>query len=161
MTRVLAVIVVLVVLLALAGAYAVRAWNRIVFKFAFKGLDFSTINFQSLLATGQTTAKILLGMNIRNDNPFSIPFSKMKVWLYYENVLIAESSGMLYAQSFVLPANGGVVDVDDYVNVYVNQASGRLGKEVVAKNNPRVDYTVKVTILGIRLTYTDFFIASR
>lgn len=161
MTRILAVIVVLVVLLALAGAYAVRAWNRIVFKFAFKGLDFNTINFQSLLATGQTTAKLLLGMNIRNDNPFAIPFDKMKVWLYYDNVLIAESSGILYAKSFVLPANGGVVDVDDYVNVYINQASGKLGKEVVAKSNPKINYTVKVTIFRIRLTYTDFFVASR
>lgn len=161
MTRVLAVIVILVVLLALAGAYAVKSWNRIVFKFAFKGLDFSTINFQSLLATGQTSAKLLLGVNIRNDNPFAIPFDKMKIWLNYENTLIAESSGLLYAKSFVLPANGGTVDVDDYVNVYINKASGNLLAEVAKKSNPKVEYTVKISIFKIRLTYTDFFIASR
>lgn len=159
--RIFAVIVILVVLIALGVAYATKAWNKIVFKFSFKGLDFNTINFPALLATGQTEAKVLLGMNIKNDNPFSIPFSKMKVWLYYDNTLIAESSGLLYAKSFVLPANGGSIDVDDYVNVYINQASGKLGKEVVAKSNPKVNYTVKLNIFGIKLTYTDFFVASR
>lgn len=159
--RIFAVIVVLVVLLALGGAYAARAWNRIVFKFAFKGFDFSTINFQSLVATGQTSAKLLLGVNIRNDNPFAIPFDKMKVWLNYEGVLIAESSGLLYAKSFLLPKNGGIVDVDDYVNVYINKASGNLLSEVAKKSNPKVEYTVKISIFNIRLTYTDFFMVSR
>ena len=160
MTKIFASIVILVVLLAVGGAYAVRAWNRIVFKFAFKGLDFSTINFQSLVATGQTSAKLLLVVNIRNDNPFSIPFNKMKIWLNYENTLIAESSGILYAKSFVLPPNGGVVDVDDYVNVYLNKASGNLLNEVRKKSNPKVEYTVKISVFRIKLTYTDFFVAT-
>lgn len=147
---------VLVVLIAVAVSYAIKTWNRIVFTFAFKGIDLSTLNIQSLLASGQTSARLLLGVNIKNRNDFSIPFDKMKVWLYYENTLIAESSGNLYAQSFRIPANGEI-DVTDYVNVYINQASGKLVKEAVAKKDPKVNYTVKITIFGLRLTYSDYF----
>lgn len=154
--RILATIVILVVLIAISVAYAIKTWNRIVFTFAFKGIDLSTINIQALLASGQTNARLLLGVNIKNMNGFSIPFDKMKVWLNYDGVLIAESSGYLYAQSFNLPANGEI-DVTDYVNVYINQASGKLVKEAVAKNNPKVNYTVKITVFGLRLTYSDFF----
>lgn len=157
--RILAVIVVLVVLVAVGTAYAMRVWNKIVFKFAFKGLDLTTIDIQTLISSGQTNARLLLGVNIKNDNNFSIPFDKMKVWLNYEGTLVAESSGILYAQSFNVPA-GGSIDVTDYVNVYVNQASAKLVKLTVSKQNPKVEYTVKISIFGLRLTYTDYFIAT-
>ena len=158
--KILIAILIVLLLAGLAVLEGIKAWNRIVFKFAFKGIDLSTINFESLAATGQTSGRLLLGINITNNNPFAIPFDKMKVWLYYDNTLIAESSGYLYAQSYNLAKNGGTVDVTDYVNVHINSASAKLVRAAVSKQNPKVNYTVKINVFGIALTYEDFFLAS-
>lgn len=82
----------------------------------------------------------------------------MKVWLNYDNTLIAESSGNLYAQEFRLPANG-FIDVTDYVNVYLNQAVAKLAKEVGLGNKPKVNYTVKINVFRVSITYNDYFLA--
>lgn len=151
--------VIIIAILVIVAVYILKVWNNIVFKFAFKGVDLSTLDLGSLAASGQTSGKLLLGLNIENHNSFSIPFDKMKVWLYYDNTLIAESSGYLYARSFKLPANGKI-DVTDYVSVYINSASGKLLKEVASKNDPKVYYKVKITIFGLQLTYEDYFVAT-
>lgn len=158
--RILISIVIVLLLVGLLVMEGMKAWNRIIFKFNFKGIDLATINLDSLAATGQTSGRLLLGITITNNNPFAIPFDKMKVWLYYDNTLIAESSGNLYAQSYSLAPNGGQVDVTDYVNVHLNSASAKLVKEAVSKQNPKVNYTVKINVFGIALTYSDYFSAT-
>lgn len=158
--KTIGILIIIVAILALAAVWGMTAWNRINFKFSFRGIDLSTIDLASLTASGQTSGKLLLGVTIKNDNPFAISFDKMKVWLYYDNTIIAESSGNLYAQSFNLKANGGTVDVTDYVNVHINTATAKLIKDTVSKQNPKVNYTVKINVWGISLTYSDYFIAS-
>lgn len=150
------IIAIILVILILAGVWI---WSKIVFTLGFKGIDLSSFDINSLLGTGQTESKLLLNVNIKNGSPVSIPFNKMQASLYYDNTLIAESSGNLYAQSFNLPAYGSK-DISDYVNVHINPASIDLIKSAVLKQNPNVNYTVKVNVFGIPLTYSSSFNAS-
>lgn len=156
--KTLGILVIVIGIIVLAVVEAMKVWNKIVFKLSFRGIDLSTLDLASLTASGQTSGKLLLGLNIINNSRFSIPFDKMKVWLYYDNTLIAESSGNLYAQSYNLKANGGTIDVTDYVDVHINSASGKLIKDAVSQKNTKVNYTVKITVFGIPLTYSDYFV---
>lgn len=157
--KALSIIGIIVGIIVLAVIWVMIIWNRVIFSLSFKGIDLSAFDINSLLGSGQTEAKLLLNVNIQNKNGFAIPFKEMKAWLYYDNTLIAETSGYLYAQSFNIAGNGHV-DVSDYVNVHVNSASANLVKSAVLKQNPSVNYTVKVSVFRVPLTYSASFNAS-
>lgn len=168
--KTLITLAIVVGILIIAIIWGMKAWNKILFKLSFEGIDLSTIDLASLASFGQTSGKLLLGIQITNNNPFDIPFDKMKTFLYYDGTLIAESSGNLSAQSFkslassdkILNVGNGVIvkEVTDYVNVHINSASAKLIKDTVAKQNPKVNYTVQLSVFGVPLTYSDYFIAS-
>ena len=149
------VIVILVVAIVLAIAYGIRAWDKVVFKVNLTGVDLSQFNLTSLIATGQTEVKLIMNLTVKNDNSFAIPFKNMKGVLYYDKVVIGETSSDLAARSFRIPAHG-TENIPDAVTIYLNQTGLRLIKEAVSKNNPRVDYIFKVNVFGVQLTYSDY-----
>lgn len=168
--KTLIIVTIVVGILILAAIWGMKAWDKILFKLSFKGIDLSTIDLASLASLGQTSGKLLLGIKITNNNSFDIPFDKMKVLLYYDGTLIAETSGYLSAQSFkslsgsdkILNVGSGVTvnEVTDYVNVHINSASAKLIKDAISKQSPKVNYTVQLSVFNVPLTYSDYFIAS-
>lgn len=154
--KAIGIIAIIVGIIALAVIWGMTAWNKIIFTFSFKGVDLSQFNLSSLTGLGQTSAKLTLNLNIKNNNGFAIPLKNVKVWMSYENTVIAETSSDLATKTFLIPAHGQI-GVPDEVNVHLNQASINLLKQAAMKKNPRVDYTVKVNVFGISLTYTDYF----
>lgn len=154
--KIAGIIAIIVGILVLAAIWGMTAWNKIVFTFSFKGVDLSQLDMTSLAGIGQTSTKLILNLNVKNNNGFSIPFKDMKVWMSYDKTVIAETSSELAAKTFLIPAHGHI-DVTDAVNVHLNSASITLIKQAALKKNPRVDYTVKVNVFGVSLTYTDWF----
>lgn len=155
--KVVGIIAVIVVILVLAGIWGMTAWNKIIFTFSFRGIDLSQLSFDSLTSSGETSTKLILNLGIKNNNSFSIPFKNMKVWMYYDKTVIAETSSDLASKTFLIPANGKI-DITDAVNIHFNSASIKLLKEAALKKGPKVDYTVKVNVFGIALTYSDYFL---
>lgn len=163
-------IVIVAGIIILLAIWGIKAWNKILFKLSFRGIDLSTIDLSSLTSLGQTSGKLLLGIKITNNNPFDIPFDKMKTLLYYDGTLIAETSGNLSAQSFkslaggdkILNVGSGITvnEITDYVNVHINSASAKLVKDALSNQSPKVNYTVQLSVFGVPLTYSDYFIAS-
>lgn len=154
--RTLVILAVVLGIAVIAVVHAMRIWNRIVFTFSFRGVDLSQFSFESLTSFGSTSANLILSLNIRNNNSFSIPVKDMKVVMYYNGTVVAETSNELAEKKFEIPANGSK-DITDKVNVHLNSASIRLLKEAIAKKSPKVNYTVKVKVFGIGLTYSDYF----
>lgn len=154
--KTIGILAIIVGILVLAGIWGMTAWNRIIFTFGFRGVDLSQFDINALTGTGQTSTKLVLNLNVKNNNSFSIPFKDMKVWMSYGSTVVAETSQDLSSRTFLIPAHG-YIDVTDAVNIHINSASIALVKEAALKRNPRVDYTVKVKVFGVALTYSDWF----
>lgn len=151
--RTFLIIAAIVLLLVLGYLYVKKIWDKISFVLSFKGIDLGNIDLSNL--TG-TNAKIRVGLKVMNNNNFAIPFRKVRAWMYYDNTLIAQTSEDLSSKTFEVPANG-VIEVDDSVNTYINNASLKLIKEIVAKTNPAINYKIKINVFGIPFSYSDSF----
>lgn len=154
------IILIIVLLLVLGYLYMKSVWNKISFVIAFKGIDFGTINISDLDNIGQTNTKIRLGLKVSNGNNFSIPFTNLRAWLYYDNTLIAQTTEELASRTFRSPANG-IIEVEDLVNVYLNPSSIQLIKEIANKTNPAISYSVKLNVFGIPFSHSDYFKAQK
>jgi len=134
-----------------------RIYNRITFEFGFRGADVSGLNIQSLLLGGQTDATIKMSAKVINLNGFSFSFSDLRAWLYYDNTLIAQTSENLAKQQIIVQKNSSAEIVDD-VKIFFNKSSVKMLKEVALKQQPKVQYTVKLKIWGVPISFTDYFI---
>lgn len=146
-------VAIVIALSAFAIIWGKNAWDKIAFsKPQLQALDLQglTLNDLANIAfTGQSkTVTVTLGMAIKNDNNFSIPFSNMKVKLLYKDTLIAETSDAFAQQNFTVPANGNLA-VADTVNVLFNNAGGQLLIEKTKGNHPQIDYSIDLKVFSI------------
>ncbi|KKQ35810.1 MAG: hypothetical protein US53_C0070G0009 [Candidatus Woesebacteria bacterium GW2011_GWA1_37_7] len=152
-------LVVFFILLAISIIFALwwvkRAWSKVTINLKVENIDLGGITIEdiaAILLTGQTqSAKVIITLNadIKNDNSFSIPFSIKKIKLFYQGSLIAETSETLAIQKFEVQQKSSL-SVKDNLNVLLNTTSIKLLKEkVLLKQQPVIDYYVKIKILKI------------
>lgn len=162
--RILIIIVLILVIAGVIGYFQAKTvWDKIKFDFAkgFRGINLSSFNPQELLLSGQTKINPILGIDIINDNSFDIPFKEMKATVYYNGAVIGETSSDLYGRTFNVPRHS-TLSVTDPINLYLNEAGGRLLLAKIGGGQPELNYQIKVKIqlfgfLWIPITYKDTF----
>lgn len=148
-------ILLILAVLAVIGFFWVKSiWDSISFSPpSLQGLNLQGLTLTDLASIafeGQSkTVTVTLAMAIKNDNNFSIPFSNMKVKLYYDNTIIAETSNLISGKQ-VVPANGALT-VSDTVNVILNNAGGKLLIDKINGGHPSIDYSISLKVFGIPL----------
>lgn len=154
-------------ILLIAGIYlyiqAKTIWDKITFDFVqgFRAIDISSFKPDQLILTGQTKINPTIGITITNKNNFDIPFKDMKSTIYYGGTIIGDTSDDLYSKTLVVKRNSNLT-VTDPVNIYLNQAGGKLLLEKAKGKHPDLSYTIKLKIqlfgwLWIPVTYQDTF----
>lgn len=148
------IIVILAVLAAFAFFFGKNYWDKISFsKPQIHGLDLQGLtlgDFVNAAFTGtERTINATLGIDIKNDNSFSIPFGNMKIKLLYNNVVVAQTSDAFANQKFTVPANG-TLTVSDTINVLLNNAGAFLVEKIKGKH-PQMDYVINLRVSGIPL----------
>lgn len=153
---ILIIIIVLAVLLTIGFFWGKSAWDKVNFSVPqLQGLDLQGLNLQdieTIVFTGSSKeVKVGLSMSIKNDNNFSIPFGKLKTQLYYNGVMIAETSPILASQVFTVLPNSSL-SVTDTVTIVINGAAAKqMVLEKAKGGHPKIDYTVKVSVFDIPL----------
>jgi len=148
------IIVLILVLIYVQGR---MIYNRILFEFGFRGADLSGLDIQGLLTGGTTDATIKMSASVVNKNNFSISFSDLRAWLYYDGVLIAQTSEELPKNKITVQPNSSA-EIIDNVRVFLNNQSLDLLKKAALKQSPKITYTAKLKLWGMPLSFTDFFI---
>lgn len=151
------IIGIIVLILLIIYIWGKMIYNRIKFEFGFRGADLSGLDIQGLLTGGQTEATIKMSAKVVNRNNFAISFSELRAWLYYDGVMMAQTSDELAKNKVTVQANSAAEITDD-VRIFLNKQTIDLLKQVVTKQSPKVQYTVKLKIWGIPVSFTDYFI---
>lgn len=151
------VLIVLAVLAALgitAFFWGKSVWDKITFGIPrLVGLNLNGLTATDLanitFAGGQKEVTATLSMDVINRNNFSIPFSNLKVKLFYNNQEIAETSNMLEGKQSV-PANGTFTGTDT-VKVILNGAGIQMLIDKITKGAATLEYKIMVKVFGIPL----------
>ena len=156
------VVVIFAVLAAIAFFWGKSVWDKIAFgKPRLTGLNLSGLTLDDLANiafTGlqkEVTADI--AMDVVNQNNFSIPFSSLRVKLFYNGEAIAETSDLL-AQKKSVPANG-TLSVSDTIKIILSDVGAQLAIDKIKNGKAMLEYKIMVKIFGIPLpkafqTYT-------
>lgn len=158
MKRVWPYLLILVLLGILAYIWALTAFEKIKFKFKFRGISFESINLEDLLFQGQAVIRVLVDAEITNYNNFAITFSDVFLWFYHNNQLIAKtaSNGNKNLQKVRVSGNS-VTDVTEELDFYINPRTVSIAKDIRDKKHVKIDYTVKIKVFGIPYIYHGFF----
>lgn len=151
---VLLVITVFAVLLTIAFFWAKSAWDKIGFgKPRILGLNLSGISatdLANIVFTGaEKEVTATLEMDVVNQNNFSIPFSNLKVKLFYNNLAIAETSNLLEGKQ-AIPANG-TFTATDTVKILLNNAGIQMITDKITNGKVMLEYKIMVKVFGIPL----------
>lgn len=143
-------IVAIIAVFAIAGfLWAKNAIGKISFsKPNPQGLNLSGITMANI-ANNQSNITATIGLDIQNDNSFSIPISNLKVRLLYKGSVIAQTSDDLL-NPMVVPANG-TLSLSDIITINVNNSSTFL-IEKIKGNSVSLDYIVDVSIWNIPIS---------
>lgn len=150
---VLAILAILALLIYFfAIPWFTKIWDNITFSTPYPqdlNLNGLTLNDLANIAfTGQTKeVNARIGMDIKNENDFAIPFSKVKATLLYNDQVIAETSDNA---SHLVPANGTFA-FSNVVNILLNNAGGQLLIDKLSGKTPVIDYVVNANVYGIPL----------
>lgn len=155
--KTLGIIAIIILVIILLYIWFRMIYDRITFEFGFRGADVSNLDINALLLGGQTDATIKMSAKAVNKNNFDITFSDLRAWLTYEGLVIAQTSEELAKQKITVPKNSAA-EVVDNVKILLNRSAVKLLKEVVLKKSPKVQYTVKLKIFGIPVSWNDYFI---
>lgn len=149
----LAILAVLALLIYfLVVPWATKVWDRITFSVPqLQDLDLKGLNLQDLANiafTGQAKeVNARLGMDIKNENDFAIPFSKVKAKLLYNDQVIAETQDNA---SHLVPANG-TLSLSNVVDIILNNAGGQLLIDKLSGKTPVIDYEINANVYGLPL----------
>lgn len=152
--------IVLIVVLIFGIAFATfffwgkSVWDKITFgKPRLLGLNLNGITLTELanLAVSGTPKEVTatIAMDVKNDNNFSIPFSSLKVKLFYKGAEIAATSDLLSATNQV-PANGTFTGTDT-VKIILNGAGIDMLIDKLTAKQITLDYKIMVKVFGIPL----------
>lgn len=156
------IIAVLAILAIIAYFWGKSVWEKITFgNPRVLGLDFNDLTLQdiaNIALTGQPREiNALVTMDINNQNNFPIPFSSLKVQLFYNGDLIAETSDA-FTQNQSLPANGTLYATDN-VKILLSGTSAQMAQDKIKNGKITLQGRTIVKIFGIPLpksfqTYT-------
>jgi len=157
--------IILAVLAALAAAaffWGKSVWDKITFGMPrLVGLNLNGLTLKDLanavFAGGEKEVTATLSMDVVNKNNFSIPFSRLKVLLLYNDQAIAETSNMISGKN-VIPANGTFTGTD-VVKIILNASGIQMLIDKITNGKVILQYKIVVWIFGIPLpkafsTYT-------
>jgi len=149
------VIIVLIIVLIYVRIQVIN--NRIKFQFGFKGIDLSSLNIPTLLAGGSTETTITISVKLINSNNFEISFSDLNAYLYYQDVLIGQTTDSISKQKVVVHPNASAEITGD-IKIYLNPESIQLLTRVISKQSPLLPYTVRLKLYGVPISYSDSFV---
>lgn len=146
------IVVILIIATVIGFTWGKKAWDKISFsKPDLQGLDLQGLTINDFLNSAfvgtERNISATLGMTIKNENNFSIPFGNMKIQLLYNNIIVAETSNMLSMQKFIIPAKGNLA-ISDTINVQLSKA-GTFLIEKIKGNHPQMDYKINLSVFGI------------
>lgn len=154
------IIAIIVLIFLLIYIQSKMIYNRIKFEFGFRGADLSGLDIQSVLLGGQTEATVKMSAKVINKNNFAISFSDLRAWLYFEGTMIAQTSDELAKNKVTVQPNSAAEITDD-VRIFLNQQSVKLLKQAALGQSPKIDYTVKMKVWGIPVSFSDYFILEK
>lgn len=148
------ILLVLAILAAIAFFWGKSIWDKITFGVPkVLGLDFNGItlaDIANIVLTGQPKeVNALITMDVVNQNNFPIPFSSLKVKLFYNDQLLAETSDA-FTQKQSIPANATLYATDN-VKILLSGAAAQLAKDKIQNGHVTLNYKVMVKIFGIPL----------
>lgn len=125
-------------------------WDKISFSAPkLQALDLKGLTIDDLkklaISGGSKDITVTLGMDIKNDNNFSISFSTLKVELYYKGTLIAKTEDNSW---HTLSANS-VYPFSSVVNITLNGAGLQMMIEKLVKGKTSVDFKTDIRVYGI------------
>lgn len=147
---ILAIIVVLaIVTVAVIIPWGKGVWDKISFSTPkLQALDLKGLTLDDLkklaLSGGSKDVTVTLGMDIKNDNNFSISFSTLKVELYYKGTLIAKTADNAW---HTIPGNS-IYPFSSIVNITLNGAGLEMIIEKLVKGKTSVDLKTDIRVYG-------------
>lgn len=141
----------------LAGLYfaIMTAVAKVSFEIRFSGLDLSGISIQNLLG-GSSKAQVKINARLNNKNNFDIKLAKFHIWIYYAGTMIAQSTEDSSLAKILIPATG-TVDVQHNIDMYLNNTTLQVIKDLKDKKQLRFDYTASFRVFGFPYTHKDYF----
>lgn len=150
------ILVILAVLALLVFVFVIpwgkKVWDRITFSPPrLEALDLQGLTLADLANiafTGQTKeVTAVLGMDIKNENNFSIPFSNLSAQLFYNGVLVGET---MDERSHTVPANG-TLPISNKVKFILNNAGGQMLVEKALGKPVTLESKISVNVFGFPL----------
>lgn len=158
MSRAFKIIMWVIIIFAVIGItgiiWAKSVWDKISFSMPrikamnLNGLTLADLK-NALLQDESKDVSTTLEMDVVNKNNFSIPFSNLKVKLFYQDRPIAETSNLLEGQQRI-PANGTFTASDD-VNITLSKAGTQMLIDKLVSGKINLDYKIIVKVFGIPL----------
>lgn len=133
--------------------YGKKIWNKLAFQdFSITGVNFHGLTLKDIpdiIKSGTSkNITITIGINIKNDNNFSIPFCYLNIKLLYKGVEIARTSDTLANTCYSIPANG-VLPISDTINIVLNNAGINMAVEKLTGGKAKIDYEVELNVLHV------------
>lgn len=155
--------IALVVLIGFASYWGKGVWDKITFsKPVPKSLSLNGLTLADLAdiaLTGKSkTVDVTVGMNIKNDNSFPIPFTLI-VELSYKGTDIFQTDKI----SGTIPANS-TYPVLAPAKITLSKAGAGFVSEKIRGGHPKIDYVLDLSLFGIHIpssivpSLTDSFI---
>lgn len=152
-------IINLIILVAILAAlyFAIQTFvAKVTVQISFKGVDLSGISLDNIF-NGGGTVKIKINAKLVNRNGFAINLSDFHIWIYYANVMIAQSDASVNNLARVSIPAQGTIDVEHDVNMYLNSTTLQVLKDLKNNKQVRFDFTSSFKVYGFPYTYKDYF----
>lgn len=160
--KIVGIIIGILVILAVLGwiwweTYGKFIWDKITFQnVSFSDADFKGLTLQDipdiLLKGEQRQITATLGLQIANENNFSIPFCYLSAELFYKGNPIAKTSDNLANTCFRIPAQGqpnNPYTISDPIAITLGVGGVQLITDKLLGGKPQIDYEVSLRVFGI------------
>lgn len=154
------IVTILAIVLPLGVLVGLVMWGRDIFSKIkivpyFVSVDFKGLSLQDaqdILANGgEKTINAVLGIQVLNDSGVNIPFSGMKAQLYYNGIVLAETTKVLENQKFVAKAHNTAdpLRITETVIITLSRATAQLLIQKLLGRETEVGYTIEMNIFGL------------
>lgn len=139
------------------GLWLHDIWSKISFKPYFVAADLNGISLKdipAILAGEERFVNATIGMEVKNDSSTSLSFSGIKAKLFYNGVLIAETSDAFKNKKFTAAANNldAPLQVIDNITLRVNKTVAQLLFDKITGLKPKIRYEVDLSVLGVPIS---------
>lgn len=130
-------------------------WDKIKIKPFFVSVDFKGLSLKDaqdiLINGGEKTINAVIGMEVKNNSGTNISFSGLRAKLYYNGVVLAETSQALANKKLVATAHNesDPLKVTDSVTIKLNKSTAQFALDKLLGRKPQIDYTIELSLFGI------------